>query len=113
MIYQVSSLSMDHKIITMLWFLLLWCVGIVFGIGVQMIVAGRLVAVNIVPPVAGELLLVENCSVGAQEFRSLITFASIVAHMVGLATGLDVGVHSGNGWDAGGDIFLVKKRSTT
>jgi hypothetical protein len=45
---------------------------------------GSLGAVDIVPPVAGELLLIEQCAIGAQESSTLVTFASIMANVVRL-----------------------------
>lgn len=54
-------------------------------------------AVDIVPPVASEFLLIENGSVGAEERGTLVTFATIVANVVRLAAGFDVGVHAGCG----------------
>jgi hypothetical protein len=46
--------------------------------------SGRIGAVDIVPPVAGELLLIEQSAVGAQESSTLVTFAPIMANVVGL-----------------------------
>lgn len=56
------------------------------------------VTVNIVPPIASEFFLIENSAVGAQERRTLMAFATIVADMVGLATCLYVCIHAGNSW---------------
>jgi hypothetical protein len=44
----------------------------------------RIGAVDIVPPVAGKLLLIEQSAIGAQESGALVTFAPIMANMVGL-----------------------------
>lgn len=65
--------------------------------GHSLIIASRLAAVNIVPPVAGELLLAEDGAVGAQEWGTLMTFTAVVTDVIGLTSGLDVGVHSRGG----------------
>lgn len=44
----------------------------------------RLAAIHIVPPIAGKFLLIEQGSIGAQECRSLISLATVVAHVVHL-----------------------------
>lgn len=71
--------------------------GVVLGVGIQMVVAGRFLALDIVPPVAGEFLLIEQRTVGAEEGRALVSLAPIVAGVVGLAAGFDVRVHAGDG----------------
>jgi hypothetical protein len=42
------------------------------------------VAIYIVPPIASEFLLVEYCTVGAEEGSSLRSFTSVVANMISL-----------------------------
>lgn len=68
-------------------------------IGIQAVQGGGFLTLDVVPPVAGELLLIENGSIGAQERGSLISFATIVTGVIGLAAGFDVGIHSGDGGD--------------
>lgn len=53
--------------------------------------------IHVVPPVAGEQRLIEEGAVGAQEGAALVALASIVAHVVRLAAGLRVSVHSRHG----------------
>lgn len=56
-------------------------------------------ALNIVPPVTGELLLIEYSTVCAEERCTLVALASIVAHMVSLTPSLHICVHTRNGRD--------------
>lgn len=63
----------------------------------SLVVALRLAAVHIVPPVARELLLIEQRAVRAQERRTLVALAPVVAHMVRLAARLHVRVHARRG----------------
>lgn len=77
-------------------------------------------AVHVVPPVAGELLLVENRSVCAEEGSPLVSFPPVMADMIDLdsseqkcqkslyfcsvnscylTSSFDVGVYSGDGRD--------------
>jgi hypothetical protein len=42
------------------------------------------VTVHVVPPVASEFRLVENCTVGTQKGGSLLTLATVVADVIGL-----------------------------
>lgn len=56
-------------------------------------------ALDIVPPVTGELLLIEYGTVCAEERCTLVAFASIVAHMVSLTPSLHICVHTRNGRD--------------
>lgn len=79
--------------------LLLGRVGIQLGVRIQPPLSLALVAIHVVPPVTGEQSLVEEGAVGAQEGASLLAFPSIVAHMVGLAASLRVGVHSRDSWN--------------
>lgn len=60
----------------------------------SLIVVLCLLTVHIVPPIARELLLIENRSVGAQKLGALIALATIVADMVRLTARLHVGVHT-------------------
>jgi hypothetical protein len=64
------------------------------------IVADSFITMNVVPPITGEFFLIENCAIGAQKFGSLITFTSIMAYVIALASSFNVGIHSGNGWYA-------------
>jgi hypothetical protein len=80
---------------------LFWGEWIVFWVSVQVIVVCGFLAVHIVPPIACKILLVKNGSVGAKEWGTLITFTTIVAGVVGLTSGLYIGVHSRNSWYVG------------
>lgn len=51
-------------------------------------------AVHVVPPIAGELLLIEEGAVCAEERTALFTLPSIVADVVRLAACLWIGVHA-------------------
>lgn len=63
-----------------------------FRIRVQPVVGDGLLTVNVVPPVTGELWLIEERPVGAQKGGSLVAIPAIIAHMVRLATGFHIGV---------------------
>lgn len=63
-----------------------------------LIEACRLVAINVVPPIAGELFLTENSSVGAQKRCSLFSLTPIVTDMISLTPCFYVRVHSRHSW---------------
>lgn len=44
----------------------------------------RLSTIHIVPPIAGEFFLIEQGPIGAEECRSLVSLATVVAHVVNL-----------------------------
>lgn len=50
----------------------------------SLVIYRGIAAVDVVPPVAGEFLLIENRAVGAQERRSLLAFPTVVAHVINL-----------------------------
>lgn len=61
--------------------------------------AGGLLALYVVPPVAGELLLIEDGAVGAEKRGALVTLASIMANVIRLTARLHIGVHARRGRD--------------
>jgi len=70
-------------------------VGVLVRVCVQLVQAHSLATVNLVPELAGELVLVEEGAVGADEAGALGTVTAVVAHTVHLTSCLWVSVHAG------------------
>merc|ERR1719397_1563522 len=78
-----------------------WQVWVEQGICVEAVEGDGSAAVNCVPELAPEQVLVEECSVGANEAGSLRSVPSVVADAIRLTSGFRVSVHAGGEGDAG------------
>ena len=67
---------------------------VVVRICVQLVKRDGLRTVDVVPPIASELGLVEQSTICAEERGSLLTLATVMAYVVGLATSLHVSIHA-------------------
>merc|ERR1719291_1577566 len=76
-------------------------VGIEEGVSVEAVEGDGRAAVNCVPELAPEQVLIEECAVGADEARSLRSVPSVVANAIRLTSRLRVSVHAGGEGDAG------------
>merc|ERR1719291_716064 len=76
-------------------------VGIEQGVSVEAVEGDGRAAVNCVPELAPEQVLIEECAVGADEARSLRSVPSVVANAIRLTSRLRVSVHAGGEGDAG------------
>jgi len=85
------------RVVGICMLLVLWLgqVGVLVRVRVQLVEAHGLATVNLVPELAGELVLVEEGAVGADEAGALGPVPSVVAHTVNLTSCLWVGVHAG------------------
>merc|ERR1719264_1438019 len=70
-------------------------VGVEQGVCVEAVQGDGRAAVDCVPELAPEQVLVEECPVGADEASSLRSVPSVVAHPIRLTSGFGVGVHAG------------------
>merc|ERR550539_738531 len=76
-------------------------VGVEQGVCVEAVQGDGRAAVDCVPELAPEQVLVEECPVGADEASSLRSVPSVVAHPIRLTSGFGVGVHAGGEGDGG------------
>merc|ERR1719420_1170250 len=76
-------------------------VGVEQGVCVETVEGDGCTAVHCVPELAPEQVLIEKCSVGADEASSLRSVPSVVTNPIGLTSGLRVSVHAGGEGDAG------------
>merc|ERR1719222_684313 len=76
-------------------------VGVEQGVCVEAVQGDGSAAVDCVPELAPEQVLVEECPVGADEASSLRSVPSVVAHPIRLTSGFGVGVHAGGEGDGG------------
>jgi len=78
-----------------------WQVWVEQGVCVEAVEGDGSAAVNCVPELAPEQVLVEECSVGADEAGSLRSVPPVVADAIRLTSGFRVSVHAGGEGDAG------------
>merc|ERR1719397_1940428 len=78
-----------------------WQVWVEQGVCVETVEGDGSAAVNCVPELAPEQVLVEECSVGADEAGSLRSIPSVVADAIRLTSRFRVSVHAGGEGDAG------------
>merc|ERR1719397_1015783 len=78
-----------------------WQVWVEQGICVEAVEGDSSAAVNCVPELAPEQVLIEKCSVGADKASSLRSVSPIVANAIRLTSGFRVSVHAGGEGDAG------------
>jgi len=76
-------------------------VGVLVGVLVQLVQGHCLTAINLVPKLARELVLVEQSSIGAHHAGPRRSVPPVVAHAVHLASSFRVGVHAGLGGGVG------------
>jgi len=73
-------------------------VGILMTIQIEIVQRYSLATVNLIPELAGKLVLVKEGSIGADKTSSSRTIATIIAHSVRLTSRLRVCIHS---WPVG------------
>merc|ERR1719397_2089261 len=78
-----------------------WQVWVEQGICVEAVEGDGSAAVNCVPELTPEQVLIEECSVGANEAGSLGSVPPVVADAICLTSGFRVSVHAGGEGDAG------------
>merc|ERR1719431_923717 len=76
-------------------------VGVEEGVGVQGVEGDGGAAVDVMPELAAEEVLVKQGAVGTDESCTLRPVPAVLTHPVGLAAGLRVGVHAGGEGDGG------------
>lgn len=78
-----------------------WQVWVEQGVCVEAVEGDSCAAVNCVPELTPEQVLIEECSVGADEAGSLGSVPPVVADAIRLTSGFRVSIHAGGEGDAG------------